>query len=336
MLRDIDRRAPGTLAEPASIAEAQRPVEDPASRRTVFFVIGGLALAVAIGAALWATWRSKPSKLMSEIAFQQAAEAQKRSAPPPAGQAAPAAPAPKAAVPQPEATPPPVVPQSEALPSATPSKAAAAPPKPRALPRLKATAHTADGTRVASQDRDKNFVQAVTLLNKGRVSEAEQELNAALQTDPANVPARQAYVALLLEQGRTDAARNVLSDTLARDPTQPMFALALARIDAQQRNFGAALRVMDEAGPSSSAPDFQALRGAIYQRMGRHAEAVEAFQSAVASDSQPGQTWISLAISLEAVGRRAEAAQAYRRGIAAGTLPREVREYAAARLRAVD
>jgi len=335
MLRDIDRRAPGTLAEPASIAEAQRPVEEPAPRRTVFFVIGGLALAVALGAAVWATWRSKPSKLMSEMAFQQAAEAQKRNAPPPAAQPAPPASAPKAAVPQPETAPPPVAPQSDA-PNAAPAKTAEALPKPRALPRPKATGHTADGAKVASQERDKNFVQAVALLNKGRVSEAEQELNAALQTDAANVPARQAYVALLLEQGRTDAARNVLSDTLARDPTQPMFALALARIDVQQRNFVAALRVMDEAGPSSAAPDFQALRGAIYQRMGRHAEAVEAFQSAVASDNQPGQTWVSLAISLEAVGRRAEAAQAYRRGMAAGSLPREVRDYAAARLRAVD
>src|SRR5690242_10143538 len=161
MLRDIDRRAPGTLAEPASIAEAQRPVEEPAPRRTVFFVIGGLALAVALGAAVWATWRSKPSKLMSEMAFQQAAEAQKRNAPPPAAQPAPAAPAPKAAVPQPEIAPPPVVPQTEAKPSAAPPKTAEAPPRPRALPRPKATGHAADATKVASQDRDKNFVQAV-------------------------------------------------------------------------------------------------------------------------------------------------------------------------------
>ncbi|HEY6822332.1 MAG TPA: tetratricopeptide repeat protein [Burkholderiales bacterium] len=335
MLRDIDQRAPGALAQPASIAEAQRPVDNPAARRTVFFVIGGLALAVVLGAAVWATWRSKPSKLMSQIAFQQAAEAQKRNVPPPAAQPSAPAPAPAVPAPQPQSAPPPI-PQSEAAPIATPPDTAPAPPKPRALPRPKATGQTADRTKVASQDADKNFVQAVALLNKGRVSEAEQELNATLQKDPANVPARQAYVALLLEQGRTDAARTVLSDTLARDPTQPMFALALARIDVQQRNFAAALQVMDAAGPSSSAPDFQALRGAVFQRMGRHADAVQAFQSAVTSDNQPAQTWISLAISLEALGRRAEAAQAYRRGMAAGSLPPEVRDYAAARLRAVD
>jgi predicted TPR repeat methyltransferase len=63
---------------------------------------------------------------------------------------------------------------------------------------------------------------------------------------------------------------------------------------------------------------------------------VQAYQNAVASDNQPAQTWIGLGISLEALGRRAEAAQAYRRGMAGGPLPKEVRDYAAARLRAVD
>jgi len=199
-----------------------------------------------------------------------------------------------------------------------------------------AAPHTANPAKVASQSADKNFTRAIAFLNSGRVSEAEQELNAALQNDPANVPARQAYVALLLEQGRTNTARRILSDTLQRDPAQPMFALALARIDVQQRNFAAALKVMDEAGPAASAPDFQALRGAVYQRTDRHAEAVQAYQNAVASDNQPAQTWIGLGISLEALGRRAEAAQAYRRGMAGGPLPKEVRDYAAARLRAVD
>ena len=209
-------------------------------------------------------------------------------------------------------------------------------PRPRSLQRSRPSPPQPDPAKLASEQADRQFLQAVALLNKGRVSEAEDELNAALQSDPKQVPARQAYVALLLEQGRTDTARRVLNDALERDPAQPLFALALARIDAEQRDFSSSLQVMDRAGSAAGTPDFQALRGAVYQRMGRHAEAVQAYESAVASGSQPAQTWISLAISLEALGRRAEAAQAYRRGMAGGTLPREVRDYAEARLRAVD
>jgi predicted negative regulator of RcsB-dependent stress response len=340
MLRDIDRRTADSAPESAAMAQAQRPVDDPASRRPVFLAVAGIALAIALGAAVWAAWRLKPSKLMSEVAFQQAAEAQKpKSQPAPVPAPRPAAPAPAPTTEAPSAAPAPLPAQTKNVPTAHSPPAPEPPARPRASFAANASAQrgeAADPAKRASQQADKKFAQAVALLNKGRVSEAEEELTASLEADPNQAAARQAYIALLLEQGRTDAARRLLKDALKRDPAQPMFALALARIDAQQRNFASALEVMDQAGAAASAPDFQALRGAVYQRMGRNAEAVQAYQNAVANGGQPAQTWIGLAISLEALGRREEAAQAYRRGMAGGELPREVRDYAEARLRAVD
>jgi MSHA biogenesis protein MshN len=336
MLRDIDRRTAGSAAEPAAMAQAQRLVDEPAPRRTAFLAVAGIAVAIALGAAVWAAWRLKPAKLMSDLAFRQAAEAQKPKSPPPAQP--PARPAPLPANPSPEApsAAAPVIAQAEVPPVPSSTQASRPPPRPRSLPRARSTPPQPDAAKLASEQADKQFLQAVELLNKGRVSEAEAELDAALRSDPKQVQARQAYVALLLEQGRTDTARRVLNDALERNPAQPMFALALARIDAEQRDFSSSLEVMDRAGSAAGTPDFQALRGAVYQRMGRHAEAVQAYQSAVASGSQPAETWIGLAISLEALGRRTEAAQAYRRGMAGGALPRQVRDYAEARLRVVD
>jgi MSHA biogenesis protein MshN len=193
-----------------------------------------------------------------------------------------------------------------------------------------------DRAKPASQLAEAQFRRAAVLLNQGRVSEAEEQLVGALQADPAHAAARQAYVALLLEQQRTDAARRVLADALAGNPSHPTFALALARILAEQRDYQGALEVMDRAGSVASNADFLALKGAVLQRMQKHAEAIDAYQASVRGAPQPGTTWVGYAISLEAVGRKSDAANAYRRSLGAGGLTHEVRDYAEARIRALE
>jgi MSHA biogenesis protein MshN len=106
-------------------------------------------------------------------------------------------------------------------------------------------------------------------------------------------------------------------------------------VHAEQREYKLALDVMDKAGPAGESTDFLTLRGAVLQRLGRHADAVGAYQKAVQSGPQPGETWTALGISLEAVGRTEEAGEAYQRALGSGRLPREVREYAEARAKAL-
>ena len=289
--------------------------------------------------------------------------------PPPAAQPAPAPAAPVASVQKPAAREPaetlklahaiqtpiterpaqepakpePVKPEA-AKPEPAKPAAKKAEPKRAASPKAPATASPAPGkSTVDKRDRSKttsetaeaHFRRAAVLLNQGRVSEAEDHLVGALQADASHAAARQAYVALLLEQQRADAAKRILKETLAANPEQPTFALALARILAEQRDYPGALEVMDRAGSVSQNADFQALRGTVLQRMGRHQEAVDAYQTAVQGAAQPGTTWVGMAISLEAVGRKADAAQAYRRSLGSG-LSREVREYAESRVRALE
>ncbi len=222
-------------------------------------------------------------------------------------------------------------PQEKAKPEprkpAPPAMAARAPAKPVVDKRNRA--------RPGSEIAEAHFRRAAVFLNQGRVSEAEDQLVGALQSDPTHVPARQAYVSLLLEQQRMDAAKRVLRESVASNPGQPTFALALARILAEQRDYAGAPEVMDRAGSVARNADFLALRGAVFQRMGRHAEAVEAYQASVQGAAQPGTTWVGYGISLEAVGRKADAGQAYRRSLGAG-LAREVREYVEGRIRALE
>jgi len=193
-----------------------------------------------------------------------------------------------------------------------------------------------DRVHSAAETADAQFRRAAVLLNQGRLSEAEDQLAGALRADPSHAAARQTYVAMLLEQHRVEAARRLLQETLAINPAQPAFAVALARIYTDQRDYRNALEVLDRAGPAARNAEFQAMRGAVLQRLGKHADAVEAYQNAIRIAPQPGTTWVGLAISLETLGRRPEAAQAYRRALDAGSLAAEAREYAESRARALE
>jgi MSHA biogenesis protein MshN len=363
MLQDLDRRqALGGVAD----ATVVRPsaTTRPGGREWFWRVLVVLLTAALVWMG-WVAVQLLPRKpLATDLAFTAAAQAHSRAAirtaPPavrpaleeakPAAVAEPLAaapvPAPEPAKPAPEAS-------SDALRLALelktpiqerepePVKAQPVKPAPVVSAKPKPPAATKaidkrDRTRSGTDNAETHFRRAALFLNHGRVSEAEDQLVAALHADPAHVAARQAYVALLLEQQRVDVARRLLQEALALNPAQATFALALARIHAEQRDYVAALEVMDRAGSVARNADFQALRGAVLQRLSRHGEAVDAYENAIRSGAQPATTWVGFGISLEALGRRPEAAQAYRRALATGPIAPEAREYAESRARALE
>ena len=251
------------------------------------------------------------------------------------------------------APPPATAPSNESLrletelktphPEREPAPVAAAPGKPKAAPpatkrpkeqQAKVSVDKRNGTR--SSAADAHFRRAMVLLKDARLGEAEEQFQAALQADPRHTAARQAYVSLLLEQQRVSTARGLLQDTLGADPAQAPFALALARIHAMGRDYNAALAVLDRAASVGQAAEFQAYRGTMLQRLGRHEEALDAFQSAVRDGAAPATAWIGYAMSLEALGKRSDAAHAYRRALTTGPITAEAREYAESRARALE
>lgn len=347
MLQDLDRRQ---ALETADAGVVRASAVKPASREWFWRVLAVL-LTAALAWMGWVAIQLLPRKpLATEMAFLAAGESRAR---PPVQPAPP--PLPEAAIPPPAPAPAaPVAPSSDALRLATElqtpiiekpieaPKPAAAATKPKATapapkPPAKANVDKRERVRSANDNAESHFRRAALLLNHGRVSEAEEQLVAALQADPRHSAARQAYVSLLLEQQRVSTARRVLQEALVLEPTQPAFALALARIHAAERDYAAALAVLDRAAPvGHGAADFQAFRGAMLQRLGRHDEALVAYQNAVRDGTPPATAWIGYAISLEAVGKRSEAAQAYRRALTVGPLAAEARDYAESRARALE
>lgn len=351
MLQDLDRRQALGAGSDSGVA---RPAPANAQHREWFWRIVTLLLTIGVGWVLWTAYQLLPRPLVTPLAFRAAEEARSRPKPPPIRIEVPVTPPPVAAAAPVTAEPPRAAspPAAEPLKLAqeietpvrapAPAPAAKAPQEPRARPVAAAPARKPPSVdkrereRTPAETAETYFRRAALFLSHGRVAEAEAQLAAALKADPAHASSRQAYVALLLEQQRVDAARRLLQDALAIDAVQPAFALTLARIHTAQRDYRAAIEVLDRAGTHEQNPDFQAMRGAVLQRLGRDAEAIEAFQAAIRGGPQPATTWVNLAISLEAAGRKAEALAAYRKALTAGPLAEEVRDYAQARARALE
>jgi len=340
MLQDLDRRQALAGATDASVVQVAAPGAARRGGREWLWRIVAVLLTLGLGWVIWVGYQLLPKPLVTNLALQPAppppAPKVTVTAPPPPP-AAVAEPTPPGPVEAPPVTAPDTLRLAREIETPLRERAAKAPKLAAALPALpKGTVDKRDRVYSAAETADAQFRRAAVLLNQGRLSEAEDHLAGALRADPSHAAARQTYVAMLLEQRRVEAARRLLQEALAVNAAQPAFAVALASIYTEQRDYRNALEVLDKAGPAARNAEFQAMRGAVLQRLGKHAEAVEAYQNAIRITPQPGTTWVGLAISLETLGRRPEAAQAYRRALDAGSLAAEAREYAEGRARALE
>lgn len=365
----------GTASE-ARAAVRARPIGTEHPGHEWFWRIVAVLMTVALGWVVWVAWQLYPKPLVTEAAYRAVESALRNppvraaTGSAPAPQAAAAGHASAAAAPVPPSPAEPAAATSRAIlrlaqeisaPPAEPVQAATPPAHPRAEPKPASRATVSEtqppkaavgerpmqgaaapaGSRVEKRDRtrtpaeqaESEFRRAATLLGQARVKEAEDALAAALAADPAHDGARQTLAALLLERGALDEARRLLEEGLALSPAHPRFALALARILIERGDHAGALSALARVPPSAES---ELLRGGALQRLGRHAEAADAYRAAVRDSPENGAAWLGLAISLEALGREPEAAAAYRRAAASGTLAPGARDYAEQRARALQ
>jgi MSHA biogenesis protein MshN len=193
-----------------------------------------------------------------------------------------------------------------------------------------------DRTRGPDERAEAEFRRGAALLNQGRVSEAEESFAAALAISPAHESARQALVVLYLEHRRVDEARRLLQEGLAANPANVQFGLVLARIHLERRDDTAALDVLNLVRPrAQTLPEFNAILGMALSRLGRHAEAADAYRANLRAVPDNGAAWIGLGNSMEAQGQRAEAAEAFKRAMAVTPPGSGLNNLAEQRLRAV-
>lgn len=338
VLQDLDKR--NSAAPAAGASPHVRAVHASGSGHEWFWRVLGLLVLLSVSWVGWVAWQIQPRPLATDLALT-AGEAAQKKPPKPASAPVAAAPAPAAAsVEKPAAAPaaPALTPPPElfklALAIDTPIAERRAPVARKALPAVVVPpVQVSRYARGPGEEAEAQFHRGVALLNQGRISEAEQNFTAALVRNPAHEASRQALIALRIERREYGEAQQLLEQGLALNPEQAQFAMVLARIHVERQDYPAAARVLTLSGEGArNNPDYQLVRGAVMQRLGRHDEAVEALQAATRLPNAPATGLVALGISLEASGRKTEALEAYKRSLEMALAP-ETRSYALGRVR---
>ena len=149
-------------------------------------------------------------------------------------------------------------------------------------------------SNTSSRNRaESEFRRAVNLVNQGRIAEGMDGFRRALEIDPGHEAARQTLVALLLETKRVDEAAVSLQEGLALNTENTGFAMLLARIMVESNDIPTALFVLQRhPAPPDRNPDFHAFAAALYQRLDRHKEAIEQYQTALGLAPSAGIWWL--------------------------------------------
>ena len=181
---------------------------------------------------------------------------------------------------------------------------------------------------------ENEYRKAVASLNQGRLAEAQEGFEAALNLYPGYHGARQGLVGLLVETKKLTEAERMLQDGLALAPAQISFAMALARLQVDRGDTAQAADTLRKGlDYAQGNPDYVAFYAALLQRQGRHDEAIEQFQAALRAKPAAGVWWLGLGISLQSANRVADAQDAFRRARSTNNLSPELAAFAEQRLK---
>lgn len=171
------------------------------------------------------------------------------------------------------------------------------------------------------QRAENEYRRATLLMQQQRSAEAMAALEQALRIDPLHAAARQALAGLLIDAKRNDDAMRRLEEGLAADRTQPGLAMMLARLQVEKKELKPAIGTLQRTLPyAADRADYQAFLAALFQRDGRHKDAIAHYLLALRSTPQNGLWWMGLAISLQAENRAVDAREAYDRAKASNML----------------
>jgi MSHA biogenesis protein MshN len=228
-----------------------------------------------------------------------------------------------------------------ATPKTSERPADAAPPRPAVVALPKVPTVPAEG-RIDKQARlpsaaeraEMEYRRGVLAQRQGRVEDAAGSYTAALEDYPEHAVARQSLAALLIEAKHFDEAEELLRKGTELPPVRLASTLALARLKVERNRAPAALELLlKNAASGESSPEYQGFAGALLNRAGRTAEAVERYQAATRLAPNEGRWWAGLGIALDAAGKSSEAREAYQKARALPGLPADLAQHVERRLR---
>ncbi len=336
MLTDLEARKDLPAGKPKKLVfEDLRPARGARSRvRPALW--GSLVFTVAIAGAVyaWLEWEMELNQLYRQ-AYRQITGTPPATAsseavsnqpvvvvvPPPA----PLKPAIESMpVEKPMAKPlPPVKPALAAKPAPRPTVIAAAVRKPESIRNEPRDGQVDIKARPLTQEEraENAYRAAVTALKQKIPGVPEAEFRAALNLNPRHIKARELLASMLLERGQGFEAQQLLEEGLEKVPEYYAFAQLLARLYVEHGADEKAIATLEQVRPlAQKDPEFLAFLATLYQRGGRHADAVQGYRAALSMRPQEGKWWVGLGISLEAEKNWSAAAEAYSHARESGTL----------------
>ncbi len=172
------------------------------------------------------------------------------------------------------------------------------------------------------------------MQRQGNLEDAASSYRAALDDHAEHAAARQTLAALLIDAKRFDDAEELLRKGAELPAVRLASTLAWARLKVERNQVPAALELLQKhAAAGERSADYQGFFGALLNRSGRTAEAVEHYQMATRLAPEEGRWWAGLGIALDAAGRGAEAREVYLKARAMPGLPADLAQHIERRLR---
>ncbi len=160
-------------------------------------------------------------------------------------------------------------------------------------PRQPSQADVAIARWQAEAEKDPKSIVAwtewgVALYEKGQRQEAIEKLSRAVQLEPRAARARYYLGAAYIDEGRYDEAIKVLKEILTRDINNPLVFTQIARAYEGKKDYQTALQNLDYIiefiDPSLTEVHYQ--RGEVLEKMGKRAEAIEAYRKSASLDPE--------------------------------------------------
>ena len=178
------------------------------------------------------------------------------------------------------------------------------------------------------------YRRALQAYRLGNMEQAAAGYRATLADYPEHAAARQALAAMLIDARRYDEAEELLSKGTELAAVRLASILALARLKVERNQTPAALELLQKnAAAGENSAEYQGFAGALLNRAGRSAEAVERYLAATRLAPNEGRWWAGLGIALDAAGRPAEAREAYQKARSLPGLPPDLAQHVEQRLR---
>ena len=164
--------------------------------------------------------------------------------------------------------------------------------------------------------RDPRLIEAGLALHENRLHDAEPILKSYLKVDPFNVAAIRMLAELAGRIGRYQDAENLLRRAVELAPNFVAARSNLAMVHHRQGRSADALLELDKIAVMGAEDEINpSLKAAILGRVGDYDEAVDIYQQLLGIDPAQPKVWMSFGHILKTVGRQADSIAAYRSAI---------------------